>query len=107
MVVRVGHTGVAGIVRDADVIDPAARCREICKALLGVEILQRDHVYCADELARVVIGEKRSLRQCARVDIESPEARQKIRQFHQLTDLLVSAARWRSFNILRDRGDGH
>jgi hypothetical protein len=41
----------------------------------------------------VVIGERRSFRQCRRVDIEGPKTRQEIRQFHQLTDLIVSAAR--------------
>ena len=60
------------------------------KPFSSFKILQRDHINRADQLARMVIGEERSLRQRARVDIEVPKARQKVRQLNQLTDLLVS-----------------
>jgi hypothetical protein len=60
VIVRVRHTRMAGVVVDADVIDVTARRRKLVPGLLGIEILERNHVDCAHEFPGVVIGKERS-----------------------------------------------
>jgi hypothetical protein len=51
------------------VVHSGARRGEIGKFLLSVEIFHRDHVDGADQLAAVVVGQERSGRQRARIDV--------------------------------------
>src|SRR5579885_929459 len=59
VIVRIRHAGMAGVEIEAHVIDLAAGRREIAERLLAVQVLERDHVDRADQLAVVVIGEER------------------------------------------------
>ena len=51
--------GMAGVEVDVDVVDVAAGRREIVEALVRVQVVDRDHVDGADQLAVVVVGEER------------------------------------------------
>src|SRR3954467_7338444 len=52
------HSWVASVVIHVDVVDSAPGGLQIVKLLLPLEVLDRDHVDRADELAVVVIGEE-------------------------------------------------
>ena len=74
MIVRLGHSWMTRIELKRDVIDVAARCSEIGRVLVSVEILEWDHIDGADNFAIVVIGEERAFRQRLRINVKSADA---------------------------------
>src|SRR3546814_15422317 len=64
----------------------------------SLDVLQRDHVDRADELAAAVVGEEGAGREGRGIDIESPQARQEVGQRHERAYLFVVAAGRRLLN---------
>ena len=87
--------GMAGIVVDVDMVDIAAGRRQVVEAFVRIEVLDRQHVDGADQLALVVIGEERAGRQRGRVDEELAHAGQEVGQLDQAADGLEGRGRRR------------
>ena len=70
MDVRFFDARVAGIVVDVDMIDIAAGSCNVLEALVRIEVLGRQHVDGADQLAIMIVGKERTGRKGGRVDEE-------------------------------------
>src|SRR5580704_2980811 len=93
MVVGYFDAWMAGVVVEADVIDIAAGRCQVSKVLLRIHVFQRHHVDGADQVPFVVIGEKRTFRQCFWVDIERAETGSEVRKPDERAYLLVGRSR--------------
>src|SRR5260370_37525635 len=97
VVVRLFYTVLAGVVVHIDVDDPAAWRLEVVELLMGLDVLDRDHVDRTDQHAFVIIGEEGPGRQRLRVDVERAEAGDEVGQLDERADLLVRRGRRRLF----------
>src|SRR3954470_10361486 len=95
VVVRIGHARMTGIEIQAHVVNVPTRRGQIIERLLLRDVLQRDHVDRAYQLALMIVGQEGTGRQRAWVDIQRAKAGDEIGQFHQLAYLLVGTAGWR------------
>src|SRR3546814_5343998 len=95
---RLLHARMAGVVVHVDMVDLLPGGGEIVEFLVRLDVLQRDHVDRADELAAAVVGEEGAGREGRGIDIESPQARQEVGQRHERAYLFVVAAGRRLLN---------
>ena len=98
---------VASVEVNIHVVHRPAGSRQVVEIFLGLEIGNRDHVDGRDNLAIMVVGQEWARWERLGVDIELPEAGEKIRQLDQLANLLEGSGRWRLINGLgREGGTG-
>src|SRR5262249_56442976 len=88
VVVRLGDARVAGVVVHVDVIDLFLGGGQIVEGLVRGDVLDGNHVHRADEMAVLVVREKRPRRPCLGIDIERAEPRDEVRQRDQRAHLL-------------------
>ena len=100
VVVRLLDPGVAGIEVHRDVVDLAAGRGEVVELLLSGDVLSRDHVDGADQLAVAVVGQEGAGRERLGINVERAETRQEVGQFHEFADLLVGAAGWGFLDLI-------
>src|SRR5690606_34961430 len=80
-----------------------ARGGKIVERLVGVgELLDRQHVDGADQLAITVVGKERTGRQGRRVHEELTQAGQEVGQLHQAADGLVGVGGRRLGDVVRN-----
>src|SRR5690606_26098779 len=92
---RLLDSRMPGVEMHVHMIDTRAGDGETVEFLVGVEILDGDHVDGADQLAVAVVGEERPCRQRRGVDEELAQTRNEVRELHELAHLLIRSSRWR------------
>ena len=93
--VGLGHPRVTRVEVHVHVVDFLLRRHQAVEGLVSLDVLERDHVDRADQLADPVVGQERAGRQRGRFDVERAEPREEIREGDEAADLLVVAARGR------------
>src|SRR3989442_2768275 len=95
VVVRLGDSGMPGVIVHVDVIDLLLRDVEIVELLVRVDVLDGDHVDRTHEFAATVVGEERAGWEGGGHDIQRAESRKEIREVHEGANFLVLLARRR------------
>src|SRR3546814_13119530 len=80
---RLLHAWMAGVVVHVDMIDLLPGGGEIVVFLVRLDVLQRDHVDRADELAAAVVGEVGAVRQGIGIVIMVSQTRLEFGQRHE------------------------
>src|SRR5262245_8497708 len=83
---------MALVVVNIDMGDGSRGDGKVVERLVGSEILEGDHIDRTDEIPLAVIRQKRTHGKRARINVEGPEAGEKIWQLHQRAHFLEGAA---------------
>src|SRR5690349_17414257 len=88
------YTRMSRVEDDVHVIGRRPANLQIIERLLGVHVLERDHVNGARQVTVVVVGEKRPGGECRGIDIQCAEPGDEVGERDERADFLVLASGW-------------